>query len=223
MFSTKKYLGLDDLQKLPIVRPIEAGSRWVGWQHSEVATLLAAQLRANRFQVGDGQFALQRAGMNCVGKMSLTDETTGNEYLVGMLNCNDCRRPLAVYLAWPESVVWQRFILTRHTLRADLIQALANGATMIRHAMDSESTSLLALQDWVPSRVERLLILIRLGIGGALLWKHVGQLAHLYWDEKQTTIGYDFAATCSCLLRAGPLLRQMDRQYEFTQLLLSSF
>lgn len=126
-----QHITREDLHKVPLVRPANAGTHWRGVQHGEFVDALLAQIQARGWQVDHMAFALAREGADIAGAFDIDlggglAAPDGLHYSLGFVGSNARRKAWRVVagarvLVCNNGLVTGQVVLNKkHTVRTDL-------------------------------------------------------------------------------------------------------
>jgi hypothetical protein len=228
---------LEDLQRIPLVRPPKAGAYWQGVPHGALVNTLSDEIRSRGWTITDQKFSLSKDKGDLVGAFGLkikgVDAPEGQSLSLGFITSNMMRVSLKLLVGTNVAVcsngmatgeiVMQR----KHTHGFNMIQEIEYSldqyiprAHKINHIVEG-------LQETVLSSTRSDEILMEAGRNRLMPWSRIGAVDKEYRNPTFAEHGKD---TSWALLNAfthtvkrNPPLQQMEQMNRFRELLPSQY
>jgi len=224
---------LDELRRIPLVRPEKAGCRWKGVQHGEAVDAIIDETSTRGWSIGDMKFSLNKDNTELAGGMDLVipeiDPPDGQRFSLGILTSNARTRAMRLYVGTMISIcnngmATGEMILTRKHERT------FNFVEELEPALDSY---FLAAKQ-IPLMVERLKetkigpseaehILMEAGRRKLMPWAHIGLVDKEFRLPRHADHGsgtsWALLQSFTEIVKRSPPRMQMDAMNSFRDML----
>jgi len=229
-------LGMEDLKKVPLVKPEKAGSRWKGIPHYELASNIEEATRSRGWKIKDARFTLSNDRADMVGAFDLDlgkngPDTDGGVSLgLGIQTSNAMKRSLMLTVGGTVTVCTNGMItgeillIKKHTLNLDLFER-------VDESLDIYQEKTLQIPEVIRNWKERDLVgseedqlLLAAGRQGIIPWSKVGKVDAEYkkpsfdYGTKGNT-SWDMLNAFTHVVKTSPPLAQMEQINQFRELL----
>lgn len=231
----KKLATLEQIRKVPLVRPLEAGQYWQGLRHGELLDAILDETHSRRWKVVESRFTLSTDRADLAGAIELeipnTEVPQGQRLALGILTSNARRHSLkmtvgSVVRVCQNGLVTGEIVMARkHTSGFDIHEE-------VEHAFDSyldrvqdipKLVSFWQHESMSYREVEH--VLMEAGRKHIMPWSRVGLVDHEYRNPRFEEYGSGTVWTLlnafTFIVKRNPPLQQMEQINKFRELLPS--
>lgn len=233
MINAKKETTLEQLKKIPLLRPANAGSVWQGIKHSDLVDAITDECSSRRWKITASHLTLGKDQADLAGTFQLEiegiDMPKGQALELGFLTSNAMRRALKlvvgsrVFVCNNGMVSGDIVLCKKHTTKFDLFAALTGACDEYRERAAQVPKLVKSLQQRILCSDEVDHILCEAGRQGIMNWQRIGLVDA---EFREPTYAENGGQTSWALLNAFthivkrcPPLQQMDIMGAFRELL----